>query len=254
MQPDFSLTGSTALVTGAGKGIGRVIALALASSGADVVLTARTQAELEDVAGKIRADGRRAWTVTADISDAKQAKGMAEQALGAAGRIDILVNNAGVSFPQPAEDVTEECWDRTFNVNMKGLFFVTQVIGRAMIAQGGGGRIINVASQAGLVGLPDHAAYCASKGGVVLLTKVLAIEWARYKINVNAVAPTVIVTPMTDVVFADPEKRQAVMQKIPLGKFGLPEDVAGAVIFLASPAASMITGATLLIDGGWVAQ
>jgi 2-deoxy-D-gluconate 3-dehydrogenase len=164
-----------------------------------------------------------------------------------------LVNNAGVSYPQPALETTEDRWDETFQINLKSLFFLTQVIAKAMVKQGGG-KIVNISSQAGLVGLEDHAAYCATKGGLILLTKVLAIEWGKYKINVNAVAPTIIMTPMAERAWADPKKREEALKKIPIGRFGKPEDVVGAVIFLASPYADLITGAVLPIDGGYTAQ
>ena len=253
MLPDFTLTGRTALVTGAGKGIGRVIALSLAEAGADLFVTSRTEKELREVAAQVEKLGRRIFWQITDVMNIPEIQEMAKKVKTLFKRIDILVNNAGVSFPQPAEKVMEKEWDMTLSTNLKGLFFCTQAIGSLMVAQGGG-KIVNIASQAGLVALPNHAVYCASKGGVILLTKVLAIEWAKYGINVNCVAPTVIRTPMTDVVFADPGLRKEVIDKIPLGRIGEPEDVAGAVIFLCSKAADFITGETLVVDGGWTAQ
>jgi NAD(P)-dependent dehydrogenase (short-subunit alcohol dehydrogenase family) len=178
---------------------------------------------------------------------------MVDQVVDAFGRIDILVNNAGISHVLPAEDHTEEIWDAIIDTNLKGAFLCAQAVGRQMIKQKRG-TIVNMSSQAGTIGLLNHVAYCASKAGIDLLTKVLAIEWAPHNIRVNAVAPTAISTPMTDKVFADPEVRAGVTSKIPLGRFGNPEEVAGAVIFLASEASSMITGHILLVDGGWTAQ
>lgn len=247
------LEGKIALITGASKGIGRAIALAMADVGADIIATARTENELKELCSLISEKGRRAEYILADLRHTEEAKAMARRALQIFGRVDILVNNAGVSYPQPALETTEDRWDETFQINLKSLFFLTQIIGKAMIEQGGG-KIINIASQAGLVGLEDHAAYCATKGGLILLTKVLAIEWGKYKINVNAVAPTIIMTPMAEKAWADERKRNEALKKIPLGRFGQPEDVVGAVIFLASPYADLITGAVLPIDGGYTAQ
>lgn len=247
------LEGKVALVTGASKGIGRAIALAMADVWADVIATARTEEELRELCDAIREKGRRAEYIVADLRSTEEAKAMARKALEIFGKVDILVNNAGVSYPQPALETTEDRWDETFQINLKSLFFITQIIGKAMVEQGGG-KIVNIASQAGLVGLEDHAAYCATKGGLILLTKVLAIEWGKYKINVNAVAPTIIMTPMAEKAWADVKKREEALKKIPIGRFGQPEDVIGAVIFLASPYADLITGAVLPIDGGYTAQ
>jgi 2-deoxy-D-gluconate 3-dehydrogenase len=247
------LEGKIALITGASKGIGRAIALAMADVGADIIATARTEEELKELCEEIRKKGRRAEYIVADLRSTEEAKAMAQKALEIFGKVDILVNNAGVSYPQPALETTEDRWDETFQINLKSLFFLTQVIAKAMVKQGGG-KIVNISSQAGLVGLEDHAAYCATKGGLILLTKVLAIEWGKYKINVNAVAPTIIMTPMAERAWADPKKREEALKKIPIGRFGKPEDVVGAVIFLASHYADLITGAVLPIDGGYTAQ
>jgi 2-deoxy-D-gluconate 3-dehydrogenase len=178
---------------------------------------------------------------------------MMEDAVKAFGHIDILVNNAGINVPQPSEEVTEEAWDQVHNVNLRGLFFCAQAAGKVMIQQKGG-KIINVSSQSGNVGLPLRAAYCSSKGGVNLLTKVLAIEWAKYHINVNAIAPTFIEGPFTKPMFEKKEFREYVLGNIPLGRVGQPTDVVGAVIYLASSASDLVTGHILLIDGGWTAQ
>jgi NAD(P)-dependent dehydrogenase (short-subunit alcohol dehydrogenase family) len=168
------------------------------------------------------------------------------------GRIDILVNNAGVNIPRPALEVTEEDWDRVLDTNLKGVFFVAQRTARTM-KEHGCGRIINMASQNGVVGYYNRAAYCSSKAGVVNLTRVLAIEWAPLGITVNAVGPTFVITPLTQSTWDDPVMREDLLKRIPLGRVGVPEDIVGAVVFLASPAASLITGHTLLVDGGWTA-
>ncbi|NIM05311.1 MAG: SDR family oxidoreductase, partial [Armatimonadetes bacterium] len=178
---------------------------------------------------------------------------LAENALQGNRRIHILVNNAGISLPESAAETTLEHWDLTLDVNLRAPFLLSQLIGRHMIEQGGG-KIINMSSQAGEVALADHAAYCASKAGLILLTKVLAVEWGPHNIKVNAVAPTVILTPMAEKAWADERKRQAMLAKIPLGRFGRPVDVSGAVLFLASPASDLITGEVLTVDGGYTAQ
>jgi len=251
--PDFRLKDQVTIVTGGNKGIGRTIALCLAQAGAHVVVTGRTKQELEEVSSEIRQLGNKALGVEMDVRNETDVGKMVAEAVAAFGRIDVLVNNAGISQVLPAEDHTEEIWDAILDTNLKGVFLCSQAVGSQMIKQKRGS-IVNMSSQAGTVGLLNHAAYCASKGGVNSLTKVLALEWAPHNIRVNAVAPTVIRTPMTDKVFADQEVRAELTAKIPLGRFGEPEDVAGAVIFLASEASSMITGHILLVDGGWTAQ
>jgi len=251
--PDFSLAGKTALVTGASKGIGQHVALTLAHAGADVILTARDLPGLESTAESIRAMGRKAEVITAEMADPAEIHALAEQALYGGRKIHILVNNAGLSFPEPAAETTLEHWDLTLNVNLRAPFLLSQLIGKRMMEQGGG-KIINISSQAGLVAISDHAAYCASKAALILLTKVLAVEWGPHNIQVNAVAPTVILTPMAEKAWADETKRKAMLAKIPLGRFGKPVDVSGAVLFLASPASDLITGEILAIDGGYTAQ
>jgi len=250
---EFDLSGKIALVTGAGRGIGFHTALALAKYGADVIVSSRTVPELENVASAIENMGRRAMIQSADITDVNQIRSMVDAARETFGRIDILVNNAGINRPQPAVDVTEENWDLIMNTNLKGLFFCAQAVGRVMIAQKYG-KIINISSDAGSVGLLKRAAYCASKGGVNLLTKVLAIEWAAHHINVNAIAPAFIETPLTEPMFRDHGFREYVLGNTPLGRVGQPEEVSGAVVFLASKASDYMTGHVMLVDGGWTAQ
>lgn len=250
---DFDLSGKVAIVTGAGRGMGYHIALALAKYGADLVVCSRTVSELEKVAEEARGFGISAVIQQMDICRASDIEGMVEQSVKAFGHIDILVNNAGVNIPQWAVDVTEEAWDKIMAVNLKGLFFCAKAVGKVMIQQKKG-KIINISSQSGSVGLPQRAAYCSSKGGVNLLTKVLAMEWAKYNVNVNAIAPTFIETPFTKPMFEKEGFREYVLGNIPLGRVGKPEDVVGAVIYLASDASDLVTGHILLIDGGWTAH
>lgn len=250
---DFDLDGKVALVTGAGRGMGRHIALALARYGADVALCSRTAGELEVVAEEIRAMGRQALVQPIDLTRTAQITTMADSVAETLGSIDILVNNAGVNIPQWAEEVTEEAWDRVLDLNLKAQFFCAQAVGRHMIRRGGG-RIIMVSSQAGSVGLIKRAAYCASKGALNQLTRVLALEWAKHDIRVNAIAPTFIDSPLVRPFLEDPEFKRYVLDNIPLGRIGQPSDVTGAVLYLASDAAGLVTGTVLAIDGGWTAQ
>lgn len=252
--PDMGLSGKVVVVTGAGSGIGKAVAVAVAEAGADCVPCEHPDRydDLQPVCEAIEAQGRKAYPMPLDLPNLDSIDGMVSGALAAAGRIDVLVNNAGVNIPADAFDVTESDWDRVLDVNLKGLFFVSQRVGRVMKEEGGG-KIVNIASQNGVVGYYKRAAYCSSKAGVVNLTRVLAVEWAEHKINVNAVGPTFIVTPLTQSTFDDPDLRADLISRIPIGRVGQPEDVTGAVVFLASPAAEMITGHTLLVDGGWTA-
>jgi NAD(P)-dependent dehydrogenase (short-subunit alcohol dehydrogenase family) len=253
--PDFRLDGRVALVTGAARGLGCAIALALADAGADVALGLRDAASGDDLVGQIEALGRRALPLQMDVADLAQVRASVDTAAGQLGRLDILVNNAGIAPGNPAEDVTEADFDATVAINLKGTFFTSQAAGRHMIEQGSGGRIVNVGSQAGAVALPGEAIYCMTKAGIAHLTRCLAVEWGRHGINVNAVAPTFIHTPGTEPALADPAFRADVEERIAaLHRIGEPVEVAGAVVFLASRAASLITGETLLIDGGWTAR
>lgn len=253
MWLDIRLDGRVALVTGASSGLGYASALALAEAGADLVVASRSLERLADICRAVEARGRHAFPLAVDVRDLAQVRRMADAAFERFGRIDILVNSAGLNIPQPALEVTEEAWDTIMDTNAKGLFFCCQAVGRYMVAQRYG-RIVNIGSTMGLVGMADRAAYCASKGAVSQLTKVLAIEWAPYNVTVNAVAPTFVETPLTRPYFERiPGFREEVLRRIPLGRLGSPEEVAAAVVFLASDAASMITGVTLPVDGGWTA-
>jgi glycerol dehydrogenase len=248
--PDYLLGGKTAVVTGASKGLGRHAALSLAHAGADLIVTGRNKEELEELAQEARAMGRTVGILTADLEKSSEAARLGRQCLEMTAHVDILFNNAGVSYPQLAVDVSEEKWDKTFSVNLKSLFFITQAIGASMIRRGSG-KIINMASNAGLIGLEAHAVYCATKGAVIMLTKTLALEWGPKGINVNAVAPGVTLTPMVERSFNDPVRREEILKNMPIGRFGKPVDVSGAVVFLASRASDMVHGETLVIDGGY---
>ena len=250
----FDLEGKIALITGAGRGIGRATALTLARAGADAALVARSEDELLSAARAIEAMGRRAVAFPADLSQTGRLPSLAAEIGATMGGIDILVNNAGTNIPQDSVDVTEEAWDTILNINLKSAFFMSQAVGKVMIDQGRGGRIINMSSQTGSVALAKRAAYCASKAGLNLVTKVLAMEWASHEILVNAVAPTFIETEMTKDFLNDPDFRKYALAKNLLKRFGTPDDIAGAVLYLASPIANMVTGHVLLVDAGWTAH
>ncbi len=249
----FDLKGKKALVTGASKGIGRAIALNLAEQGVDLVVTARSEAELTSLTDDITSKGVSCSYITADLANHNDVARLAQQALDIYPTIDILVNNAGVSHPESATTTQEASWNHTFDINVKALFFLSQQLVKPMMAQNYG-RIINISSQAGLIALHDHAAYCASKGAVEMVSKVMALEWAPHGITVNCIAPTVINTPMAEMAFPTPEAKQSMLSRIPVGRFGEPNEVAAAVLFLASEKAGMITGDTIKLDGGWTTQ
>lgn len=252
--PSMRLDGKVAAVSGAGGGIGSVLCAALAEAGADCVVgeLPDRMSDLESVCDAVRASGRRALPLPLRLPNMESIDDFAKNAVEAMGRVDILVNNAGVNAPSEAFEVTEQDWDRILDVNLKGLFFLSQRIARGMKEEGGG-KIINLASIMGAVGYYQRAAYCSSKAAVVNLTRVLAIEWAQYGINVNAIGPTFVLTNLTQSSFDDPEIREDLLGRIPLGRVGMPEDVVGAAVFLASEAANLITGQTLYVDGGWTA-
>jgi NAD(P)-dependent dehydrogenase (short-subunit alcohol dehydrogenase family) len=248
--PRFDLKGRIVLVTGAARGIGRACALACAGAGADVIVGVRKTEDGEELRDELQKRGRRAAFVEMDLIDLNTVRAGVAEAQKAFGRIDVLVNNVGVGPENLAENVTEEDFDFTLDVNLKGTFFTTQAVAKSMIAQKSG-RIVNISSQAGSVTLRGEAVYCMSKAAINHLTRCLAAEWARHGITVNSVAPTFIWTDGTRPGLADPAFHAHVLGHIPLGRIGDPIDVAGAVVFLASPAAALITGANLMIDGGW---
>ena len=253
--PSMGLDGKIAIVTGAGSGIGQAIAVAAAEAGADCVVTELPDRmeNLDDVCATIAGMGRRGIGLPLQLPDMDSIDSLVAKTVEKMGRVDILVNNAGINIPMDALEFTEEAWDAVLDINLKGLFFLSQRVAKEMVAQDEGGKIVNIASQNGVVGYFKRAAYCSSKAGVVNLTRVLAIEWATHKINVNAVGPTFILTPLTQSTFDDPVIREDLLKRIPLGRVGRPEDVVGAVVFLSSPAADLVTGHTLLVDGGWTA-
>lgn len=243
------LANHIALVTGAGRGIGRAIALKFAAEGADVACVSRTAENSEKVAAEIRALGRRAWACAVDVSDAAAVRATAERILAEAGRVDILVNNAGVTRDALLPRMSEEDWDRVLNTNLKGAFLFTKALALSFIKQRSG-RVINIASVIGLIGNAGQCNYAASKAALIGFTKAFAREVASRGITVNAIAPGFIETDMTAVLQA--ELRERVLKTIPMNCFGQPEDIANAALFLASPAARYVTGQVLTVDGGMV--
>ena len=252
-QPSFRLTGQVALVTASAKGIGKACALALAQAGADIILGLRNKDSGWALVRQIQKLGREVLPVQMDVTQMQQIREAVQAGVQHFKHIDILVNNAGIGESNPAERVLEKDFDETLAVNLKGTFFTAQAVGNVMIKQRRG-RIINISSQAGFVALPTESVYCMTKAAISHLTKCLALEWAPYNITVNAVAPTFIKTPGTKKWLDNKDFRQSVQKRIPLGRIGNPREVAEPVVFLASPAASLITGATLMIDGGWTIQ
>ena len=239
-QPSFDLDGRVALVTGASRGIGHDLALALQGAGATVV-------------SGVRSGDAPTESVPMELRDVESIRAAVDAVVERHGRIDVLVNNAGVGTNHDALDVTESEWDELLDVNLKGLFFACQAAGRHMVPAGYG-RIVNMSSQAGHVGIRRHAGYSASKGGVELLTKVLALEWGPHGVTVNTVAPTFVRTPGTAERLDRPEFLQDVLTRIPIGRVGTTSEVAAAVIFLASESAGLVNGTSLVVDGGWTAQ
>lgn len=245
----MKLENKVSIVTGGGQGIGKAVCLSFAREGSDVLVTDIVSQTAKEVSEEIRAMGRRSLSFEMDVSNGNQAKEMVKTALAAFGRIDVLVNVAGIFIKSPIEEVSEQDWDRVIAVNLKGTFLCSQAVGKEMIKQGGGS-IVNFASVAGHTPQIYSGAYSPSKAGVILLTKIMAVEWAKYNIRVNAVSPGPITTPMTDSVYNTEKLRKGRTKAIPLNRFGNPEEVAKAVLFLASDDASYITGHALAIDGG----
>jgi len=248
--PNYKLQNKVALVTGSARGLGKACALALAHAGADIALGLRKSDTAVDLENEIRNMGRSVIRVQMDVSEVKEIESAVKTVIDHFGRIDILINNVGVAPANPAEKVTEADYDLTMNLNVKAMFFTSQAVAKHMIRQKSG-RIVNMSSQAGSIALDDESVYCMSKAAVNHMTKTLASEWAKYNIQVNAVAPTFIETPGTEPWLKNPEFKQSVLDRIPLGKIGKPMEVAGVVVFLASEAASLITGEIVMIDGGW---
>lgn len=248
---EITLNNKVALVTGAAGGLGGAIAWALGAAGARIFLHDLFEDKLKDIAGAMKTEGIEASYKALDITAAGGPQTLVDAAVQQMGRVDIVVNSAGINRPQKSEEVTEKNWDDVMNINLRAMFFVSQAAGKHMIERGGGGKIINLSSQAGSVALPLRAAYCASKGGVNQLTRTLALEWAKYNILVNAVAPSFVETPFTAQMFKDEDFKKYVLDSIPLGRMVKAEEVASAALFLASDLAGMITGHVLAVDGGW---
>ncbi len=243
----FGLSGKVALVTGASSGIGWAIASAFCEKGATVALL-DIQADVADAKAATLGNGAKAFRC--DVSDPQSVQSAVQAVFEAFGRIDIGVNSAGIVALAPAEDLGLDAWDKTIAINLRGTFLVSQAVGRLMIKAGRGGRIISLASQAGTVAIEDHAAYCASKFGVIGLSKTLAAEWGRHKITVNTISPTIVLTDLGRKAWSG-EKGEAAKKRIPSGRFAYPEEIAAAAVFLASNGAEMINGADLVIDGGY---
>jgi NAD(P)-dependent dehydrogenase (short-subunit alcohol dehydrogenase family) len=251
---DTSLAGRVALVTGAARGIGRAVALELAEAGADVALGLRDAERDGGLVAEVEALGRRALALPMDVTDLQASRAAIDRTVAELGGLDVLVNNAGGSIVEDAFDVTEEHFDAVWALNTRSTFFLSQHAAKHM-RTAGGGSIVNIASQAGLVALPGEASYCTSKAAIIHLTRCLAVEWGPVGIRVNAVAPTFVETDGTEPALADPAFRADVVERIAaLHRIGTPQEVSGAVAFLASPAASLITGHTMAIDGGWTAR
>jgi NAD(P)-dependent dehydrogenase (short-subunit alcohol dehydrogenase family) len=252
-QKRFSLVGKRALVTGATKGIGFEACKVLADAGADIAAVGRDEKGLAEITSIVSKMGRCCIPIVADLATIEGPKAAARTALDAFGTIDILVNNAGVTTLNSIIDTPVEDWNWVHAVNLRTPFLLAQALAPNMIKQGHG-KIINISSQSGVVALADHSAYGASKGGLNMLTKVMTVEWAKHNIQANTICPTVILTPMGEMVWGDPAKGDPMKAKIPLGRFGKTVEVADLILFLASPASDLICGQDILIDGGFTAQ
>lgn len=243
---NFRLDGKKVLVVGAGRGLGRAIADGLAEQGAVVYGTSRDQATSREIAERYGTA-----PLSVDLSDADSIRAFVADLLKLTGGIDLLVNNAGLNIPKPAVEVTEQDWNAVLGTNLTGPFFMTTALAKAWLEAGTTGSVVNVASQAGIVAIEDRAAYGASKAALIHLTKVLALEWASKGIRVNAVAPTFIRTELTESTLNDPQRAAELLGRIPVGRFGQPEDVVGAVLYLLGETSALVTGHTLTIDGGY---
>jgi NAD(P)-dependent dehydrogenase (short-subunit alcohol dehydrogenase family) len=246
----FDLTGKVGIMLGASRGIGRVIALGLATAGADMVIASRTVPELESLAGEIRSLGRRALVQKVDAVNSSDIQAMADATLSEFGHVDILVNNAGININKTCLEMTEEEWDLVLTTNLKSYFLASKIVGRLLVEQKKG-KVINMSSTFGLVGFEKRSAYAASKGGVSQLTKVLAIVWGPFNVNVNAIAPTATRTSINEELFSNEEWRKNMLARLPVKRFCQPADLVGAAVFLASDASDMVTGVTLPVDGGY---
>ena len=249
----FKLDGKVALVTGASSGLGQAVAIALADAGADVAVHARSEAKGAETCGSIETLGRRAAVIVGEMADRDAPRGMVEETLHKFGRIDILINNAGTIRRSPAVDYSEDDWSTVVEVNLSSVFRLSQAAGRHMIEQGSG-KIVNIASLLSFQGGITVPAYTASKSGVAGLTKALANEWAKLGVNVNAIAPGYMVTSNTEALRADETRNRQILERIPSGRWGTPDDLAGAAVFLSSAASDYVHGHILTVDGGWMGR
>ncbi|HEY7724856.1 MAG TPA: glucose 1-dehydrogenase [Anaeromyxobacteraceae bacterium] len=248
----FELGGRRALVTGGSRGLGRAMAEGLARAGADVAICARSEADLAPARQAIQALGVRAEAFPMDVRSRASVRRAVDAAVAALGGIDILVNDAGVNVRKPVLELSEDEWDLVLDTNLKGYFLVAQAVAPQMLARGAG-KVINVSSIFGAVAMPNQLAYASSKGGVNMLTKVMALEWAQKGVQVNAIAPTYFETPFVAALRNDPERYRFLVERTPMGRFGQPEELVGTVVYLASRASDFVTGQTLYVDGGWTA-
>lgn len=246
---EFILNGKSAIVTGAGRGLGKAMAQALAEAGADVVVAARTVKEIEETSGEIVKLGRRSIAIPTDVSSSKSVEDMVHQVLSEFGKIDILVNNSGIAINKPFIETTEEEWNKVISTNITGMFLCTKAVGDHMIQQKSG-KIINIASNVGVMGYQDFISYCVSKAGVIQFTRALALEWARYNINVNAIGPGTFYTAFNALALDDKSIRDKILKRIPLRRVGQPKELGPLVVYLASMASDFMTGETIFIDGG----
>jgi len=249
-QELFDLSGRVALVTGASKGLGKAMTLALAEGGADMALYGRDLNDLKAVKEAVEGFGRRAEIFSVNVLDKTEIEAAVKQTIETFGHVDVLVNNAGVNVRKPVLELSSEEWDMVLNTNLKGYLLMAQAVVPHMLARGSG-KVINMASILGAVGLPTQVAYASSKGGVIQMTKVMALEWAKKGVQVNAIGPTYFETPLVAQLRNDPERYNFIVDRTPMGRWGQPEELAGVVIFLASKASDFVTGQTIFIDGGW---
>lgn len=246
----FDLHGCVAVITGASKGLGKSMALALAEAGADVALYSRDVEGLKAVKNTIEGGGRRAEFFVVNVLDRASIDAAVKETLDVFGHVDVLVNNAGVNIRKPVLEFSADEWDLVIDTNLKGYFLVTQAVVPHMLSRGRG-KVINMASILGVVALPLQLAYASSKGGVIQMTKVMALEWAKQGVQVNAIGPTYFETPLVAQLRDDPERYNFIVDRTPMGRWGQPEELAGVVIFLASRASDFVTGQTIFVDGGW---